>query len=130
MDSPHCKNLDIIACKKLEKEKLCTVYTKDDKKFCRKYRNARELTEENVLRSRPLKRVQKLVPKEDSSVKTEPKPEPVKGPTTLERIQKVWGIEDSLKIEENIDKLEQFPRRAVKGLLQNDTLLSALKKEI
>ena len=130
MDSPHCKKLTVRACNKLQKEKLCTVYTRDEKKFCRKYRNARELTEENVLRSRPLKRVQKLVPKEDSSVETEPKPEPVKGPTTLERVQMKWGGEEGVQIAEQIDQLEKDPKRAIRELIHNEALRAELKKEI
>ena len=130
MDSPHCKKLTVRACNKLQKEKLCTIYTRDDKKFCRKYRNARELTEENVMRSRPLKRVQKLVPKEDSSVETEPKTEPVKGPTTLERVQMKWGGEEGVQIAEQINELEKGPKRAISKLIHNEALRAELKKEI
>jgi hypothetical protein len=120
MDSPHCKNLKVRPCTKLEKEKLCTVYTRDDKKKCRKYRKARELTEANVIRSRPLKILQKSIPE----------PEPIKELTTLEKVQAVWGGEESVQIAQDIDGLERYPVRSIKGLIDNETLRKELEKEI
>jgi hypothetical protein len=120
MDSNHCKNLKVRPCTKLEKEKLCTVYTRDDKKKCRKYRKARELTEDNVIRARPLKRLQKSIPE----------PEPIKEPTTLEKVQAVWGGEESVQIAQDIDGLERYPVRSIKGLIYNETLRKELEREI
>jgi hypothetical protein len=116
MDSPHCKNLKISPCTRLQKEKLCTVYNKDGKKKCRKYRNARELIEEDIIRAEPLKRVHKSIPEPE--------------PTTLERVQMKWGGEDGVKIAKEIDKLEQDTKGAVRELIMNNTLREALENDI
>ena len=130
MDSPHCKKLTVRACNKLQKEKLCTVYNRDDKKKCRKYRKARELTEEDVMRSGLLKRVQKSILKEEPEPEPELEPEPIKELTTLEKVQKVWGGEESVQIAQDIDGLERYPFRSIKGLIDNETLRVALEKEL
>jgi hypothetical protein len=140
MASVQCKDLDDISlCAKLQEGKLCAVYNRDGVKKCRKFKNARPLTGEDIVR---LKKVplssnafaakssnNSLSRVSNSSAVLEEEPKP-KIPTTLEKIKRVWSPEESLKIQENIDELEFFPIRAIKGLLQNETIRSALEKEI
>lgn len=187
MDSPpECKMLKIRPCTKLQKEKLCTVYTRDSKKKCRKYRNARKITEEDVLRARPLKRVEKIAakssPKQLNSVvniapssviniaprsaprsapkyipKTPEYPVPnfpeekkdeeqgpliehdkpkrklvrvKKLPTTLEKVQAIWGGVEGQQIAEDIDDLERDPSNALRNLIKSTGFRNSLEQEL
>ena len=132
MEIPLCRKQTLLVCTELQKEKLCSVYTRKGVKRCRKYRKSRPLTPENVMPERDAPRQVNVMPEaqkpRSANVIVERQANVIREleESTLEKVQKVYGGEEGAILAEDIDELERDPQRATAALVKNITLRNAL----